>query len=103
MVKKQQMRWTERPAHRLLQVRARILNEDLWATFQGWYPGMKSDPELAAEEAAEPPFCSGLLASTTYGTTPERVQPFVEDGGGCRATFFNDRRKLRGDPGKAVQ
>jgi hypothetical protein len=52
MVKKQQMRWTERGAHRLLQVRARVLNEDLRATFQGWYPGMRTDPEPAAEGAA---------------------------------------------------
>jgi hypothetical protein len=52
MVKKQQMRWNERGAHRLLQVRARILNEDLRATFRGWYPGMRTDPEQAAEEAA---------------------------------------------------
>lgn len=52
MVKKQQMRWTERGAHRLLQVRTRVLNEDLRATFQGWYPGMRTDPEPAAEEAA---------------------------------------------------
>lgn len=35
MVKKQQMRWTEGGAHRLLQVRARVLNEDLRATFRG--------------------------------------------------------------------
>jgi hypothetical protein len=52
MVKKQQMRWTERGAHRLLQVRTRVLNEGLRATFQGWYPGMRTDPEPAAEEAA---------------------------------------------------
>jgi hypothetical protein len=52
MVKKQQMRWTERGAHRLLQVRTRVLNEDLRVTFQRWYPGMRTDPEPAAEEAA---------------------------------------------------
>jgi hypothetical protein len=52
MVKKQQMRWTERGAHRLLQVRTRVLNESLRAMFQGWYPGMRTDPEPAAEEAA---------------------------------------------------
>jgi hypothetical protein len=52
MVKKQQMRWTERGAHRLLQVRARVLNKDLRATFQGWYSGMRTDPEPATEEAA---------------------------------------------------
>ena len=40
MVKKQQMRWTQRGAHLLLQVRTRTLNDDLKDTFQRWYPGM---------------------------------------------------------------
>ena len=52
MVNKQQMRWTERGAHRVLQVRARVVSEDLRATFHGWYPGMRAVPEPAAEEAA---------------------------------------------------
>ena len=37
-----------------------------------------------------------LLASAAYGNTTERVKAFVEQGGGCRATFFNYRRLLRG-------
>ena len=40
-VKKQQMRWTERGAHLLLQVRTKTLNEELRSTFEEWYPGMK--------------------------------------------------------------
>jgi hypothetical protein len=52
MVKKQQMRWTECGAHRLLQVRTRVLNEDLRTTFHRWYPGMKADPEPAEDAAA---------------------------------------------------
>jgi hypothetical protein len=52
MVKKQKMRWTELGAHRLLQIRSRVLDEDLRTRFQGWYPGMRPDPEPAAEEAA---------------------------------------------------
>jgi hypothetical protein len=40
MVKKQQMRWTKQGAHLLLQVRARVLNDDLRATFERWYPTM---------------------------------------------------------------
>jgi len=39
MVKKQQMRWTPRGAHLLLQVRTRVLNDDLAADFTRWYPG----------------------------------------------------------------
>ncbi len=38
MVKKQQMRWTPRGAHLLLQVRTRVLNDDLATNFQRWYP-----------------------------------------------------------------
>ena len=30
-----------------------------------------------------------LLASAAYGSTAARVKAFVEQGGGCRATFFN--------------
>ncbi len=52
MVKNQQMRWTERGTHRLLQVRTRVVNEGLRATSRRWYPGMGTDPEPAVEEAA---------------------------------------------------
>ena len=45
MVKQQQMHWTERGAHLLLQVRAQVMNGDLRATFGRWYPGMKARPE----------------------------------------------------------
>jgi hypothetical protein len=40
MVKKQQMRWTRRGAHLLLQVRNQTLNDDLRETFGRWYPAM---------------------------------------------------------------
>jgi len=40
MVKKQQMRWSPRGAHLLLQVRTRVLNDDLAADFARWYPGL---------------------------------------------------------------
>jgi hypothetical protein len=50
MVKLQQMRWTKRGAHLLLQVRTRALNNDLRNTFHNWYPGLApdSDGQLAA-------------------------------------------------------
>jgi hypothetical protein len=38
MVKRQQMRWTPRGAHLLLQIRTRVLNDDLTAAFRRWYP-----------------------------------------------------------------
>jgi len=42
MVKKQQMQWTPRGAHLLLQVRTRVLNEDLEQTFREWYPRFRT-------------------------------------------------------------
>jgi hypothetical protein len=41
-VKKQQMRWTPRGAHLLLQVRVQTLNGDLHATFERWYPALRN-------------------------------------------------------------
>jgi len=38
MVKKQQMRWTKKGAHLLLQVRTQVLNNDWRDTFCRWYP-----------------------------------------------------------------
>ena len=38
-----------------------------------------------------------LLASAAYATTGEKAQAFVQQGGGCRATFFNYRCRLNGD------
>lgn len=43
MVKKQQMRWTKRGAHLLLQVRTQTLNDDLRDTFCRWYPEMQAE------------------------------------------------------------
>src|SRR5262245_16522872 len=47
-VKAQQMRWSQRGAHLLLQVRTHVLNKELRGRFQQWYPGMaeESAPEL---------------------------------------------------------
>jgi hypothetical protein len=39
MVKKQQMRWTPRGAHLLLQIRTRVLNDTLTNDYRRWYPG----------------------------------------------------------------
>jgi hypothetical protein len=38
MVKQQQMPWTQRGAHLLLQIRTRVLNEEWEQTFRRWYP-----------------------------------------------------------------
>ena len=45
-VKKQQMQWTPRGAHLLLQTRTKVLDNDLDDAFRQWYP--KFRPETAA-------------------------------------------------------
>jgi hypothetical protein len=52
MVKKQQMRWTPRGAHLLLQVRMHVLNDALRPRFERWYPGLKPDIEPTRDAAA---------------------------------------------------
>jgi len=48
MVKKQQMRWTPCGAHLLLQVRVRVLNDQLAGDFHRWYSGFNQAPDLVA-------------------------------------------------------
>jgi hypothetical protein len=48
MVKKQQMRWSPRGAHLLLQIRTRVLNNDLAADFARWYPNSDQPLSLVA-------------------------------------------------------
>jgi hypothetical protein len=45
------MRWTPAGAHLLLQVRTRVLNNDLTTNFQRWYPGYTSPAEPVADAA----------------------------------------------------
>jgi hypothetical protein len=50
MVKHQQMRWSPRGAHLLLQVRTRALNDDLAADFARWYPGFTHSSEATCDD-----------------------------------------------------
>lgn len=50
-VKKQQMSWSRRGAHLLLQVRTRVLNEELRDKFESWYPGLGGNSEERARAA----------------------------------------------------
>jgi hypothetical protein len=45
MVKKQQMRWTKKGAHLLMQLRTKTPNGDLRDKFCEWYPGMSQSTE----------------------------------------------------------
>ena len=47
-VKKQQMQWTPRGAHLLLQTRTKLLNGDLEETLRRWYPAFRSKTEAKA-------------------------------------------------------
>jgi len=50
MVKRQQMQWSQRGAHLLLQCRTGVLNEELEEIFRPWYPQF-------ATQGARPPPC----------------------------------------------
>ena len=41
--KRQQMQWTKRGAHLLLQTRTRALDGTLRPLFERWYPGLAND------------------------------------------------------------
>ena len=53
--KRQQMQWTPRGAHLLLQTRTRVLNGELESRFRTWYPGFPlhegADSEVTEEDA----------------------------------------------------
>jgi hypothetical protein len=66
MVKKQRMRWSPRGAHLLLQVRTRVLNDDLAADFACWYPG----PPGQSSEWTSLPDLSRFLPVSGTGSAP---------------------------------
>ena len=47
-VKKQQMQWTLKGAHLLLQARTKVLNDELEAVFRRWYPQFRVEEKSAA-------------------------------------------------------
>lgn len=88
-------RWFGENLHRVRQpsLRLYVRAGELKAAGMDWTDVLAGEYENPrARLAAE------LLASPTYGSTKARVQAFVDRGGGCRATFFNYRRKLGGSP-----
>ena len=48
MVKKQQMRWSKKGAHLLLQVRVKTLNDELRDKFEAWYPSLAASKSATA-------------------------------------------------------
>jgi hypothetical protein len=55
MVKRQQMQWSQRGAHLLLQTRTQVLNDDLEDTFRGWYPDFRPPVPCSPPSEARPP------------------------------------------------
>jgi hypothetical protein len=51
MVKKQQMGWSPRGAHLLLQIRTRVLDEEWENTFRRWYPAFRPEGQPAKKAA----------------------------------------------------
>ena len=51
MVKKQQMRWSKQGAHLLLQVRTRVLNDELREVFSQWHPNFNKGDEYQRRAA----------------------------------------------------
>ena len=51
IAKQQHMRWTQRGAHLLLQVRTQALNDELRTIFGRWYPEMQRDVHQEQEAA----------------------------------------------------
>lgn len=45
MAKKQQMQWSRKGAHYLLQTRTAVLNNELQDKFASWYPGCTIDAQ----------------------------------------------------------
>jgi hypothetical protein len=63
--------------------------------------GMDWTAVLAAEdENKRARLAAEILESTEYASTAARVAAFIAKGGGCRATFFNHRRKLSNGTGR---
>ena len=50
--KRQQMQWTRRGAHLLLQTRTRALDGTLRPMFEQWHPGLANDNPASAGQAA---------------------------------------------------
>ena len=60
MVKKQQMGWSQRGAHLLLQIRTRVLDEEWENTFRRWYPDFR--PRAQAKKGVRTRKCANCPA-----------------------------------------
>jgi hypothetical protein len=83
--------WFEGQLHRIREpsLRLYVRARELKAAGMDWTVVLAEEAQnRRARLAAE------ILGSTEFHTTKERVEAFVQRGGGSRATFFNWRRRL---------
>jgi len=88
MVKHQQMQWTPRGAHLLLQIRTHVLNEEWEEIFRRWYPGFRplTEEQPVKEEACLIPgiecshWLQGAVRIPGPGSPPPPDSPFRGDG-----------------------
>ena len=90
--------WFAKNLHRVRQpsLRHYVRARELKAAGMDW-----TDVLAAEDENPRARLAAELLASPAYASTAARVKAFAQQGGGCRATFFNYRRRLQG--GKAAK
>jgi hypothetical protein len=91
--------WFGRNLHRVREpsLRNYVRGKELKSAGMDWTDVLAAEAENARERLA-----AELLARAAYASTAERVRAFVAQRGGCRATFFNYRRKLAGGSGNGT-
>jgi hypothetical protein len=88
--------WFGANPHRMREpsMRHYVRARELKAAGMDWTEVLAAEVENKRERLA-----AELLASNAHDSTAAQVKAFVERGGGCRATFFNYRRRLAGGDG----
>ena len=86
MVKKQQMRWSPRGAHLLLQIRTRVLNDTLAYDYRRWYRDFTHTPTGRTKPRSLPRFvplsCPRGARRSTPLTTPSQLGGTTRPPGG---------------------
>jgi hypothetical protein len=83
--------WFAKNLHRVREPSFRhyVRAKELKAAGMDWTAVLVAEDQNPRERLA-----TEILASPAYDSTTARVKAFIQQGGGCRATFFNYRRKL---------